>query len=156
MHISTYFVTIQSHTRTDLSPLQPVFFSFVLTMTISVPILSITLVLFGAPITTHHLHTLLLALHLALLTTPPLFYAHGLDASTWVEIVSLQSPIDAVYGMSLGACLGAWVGALPIPLDWDREWQKWPFTIVVGLYIGAVVGKLGGGYLFQGKKTKFT
>ena len=25
-----------------------------------------------------------------------------------------------------GASLGAWCGAMVIPLDWDRPWQKWP------------------------------
>ncbi|KAK5135875.1 hypothetical protein LTR08_004524 [Meristemomyces frigidus] len=134
----------------------PTCFSFVLTLTLSVPILYIIAILFGAPLTTHHPHTLLLALHLALLTCPPLFYAHGLDAPTWLQIVSLQLPIDEVYGMSLGACVGAWVGAIPIPLDWDREWQKWPVTIIIGLYVGVVVGKVAGGYLFKGMKIKLS
>ena len=131
-------------------------FSFLLTLTLSVPILCIIVILFGAPLTTHHAHTLLLTLHLALLTTPPLFYVHGLDTSKWLQIVSLQLPIDEVYGTSLGACVGAWVGAIPIPLDWDREWQKWPVTIIVGLYAGAVVGKLAGAYLFKGMTIKLS
>lgn len=93
-------------------------------------------------------------MHLALLTTPQLFYVHGLDAATWLRLASLQQPVDEVYGMTLGACVGAWIGAIPIPLDWDREWQKWPVTIVGGLYAGAVLGKLAGGYLFKGAKMK--
>ncbi|TKA66836.1 hypothetical protein B0A55_08820 [Friedmanniomyces simplex] len=118
----------------------PVFLSFTLTAVLSAPLLYIIVILFGAPLTTHHLRTLLLALHLALLTTPHLYYAHGLDAPAWLRIASLQSPVDEVYGMSLGACVGAWLGAIPIPLDWDREWQKWPVTVVVGMYVGAAVG----------------
>ena len=70
--------------------------------------------------------------------------------------MSLQLPVDELLGMSLGACTGAWIGAIPIPLDWDREWQKWPVTIVVGLYVGAVVGKLLGGYLFKGWRIKLS
>lgn len=62
--------------------------------------------------------------------------------------------MDELYGMSLGACVGAWLGAIPIPLDWDREWQKWPVTVVAGCYVGAVVGKLLGGYVFKGAKMK--
>jgi hypothetical protein len=27
-------------------------------------------------------------------------------------------PIDEVYGGLLGTVLGAWLGAVPIPLDW--------------------------------------
>jgi GPI ethanolamine phosphate transferase 2/3 subunit F len=129
---------------------QPAFLSFTLTLLLSTPLLYIITILFGAPLVSQHPHTLLLALHLALLTTPQLFYAHGLEAETWLRIASLQLPVDEVYGMGLGACAGAWVGAIPIPLDWDRDWQRWPVTVVVGLYVGAVVGKVAGGFLFQG------
>lgn len=128
----------------------------VLTTVLSAPALYIIVVLFGAPLTTHQPHTLLLAFHLGLLTTPQLFYAHGLATETWLKIASLQLPVDELFGMSLGACVGAWIGAIPIPLDWDREWQKWPVTIVTGLYIGAVVGKLVGGYLCKGVKIKIS
>lgn len=30
---------------------------------------------------------------------------------------------DAVKIISLVTVVGAWVGAFPIPLDWDRDWQ---------------------------------
>lgn len=73
-----------------------------------------------------------------------------------MRLVSLQQPVDEVLGTALGACVGAWLGAIPIPLDWDREWQKWPVTIVCGLYLGAIVGKFAGGYLFKGSKIKMT
>lgn len=95
-------------------------------------------------------------MHLALLTTPQLFYAHGLDTQTWLRIASLQLPVDELFGMSLGACVGSWIGAIPIPLDWDREWQRWPVTIIAGMYIGAVAGKLIGGYVCKGAKIKIS
>ena len=117
--------------------------------------LYIILILFGAPLTTHLPHTALLSLHLSLLTTPQLFYAHGLEKETWFKIVSLQLPVDEVIGLSLGACVGSWVGAIPIPLDWDREWQKWPGTIVTGAYAGYALGKLVGGTVARGKKIMF-
>ena len=41
---------------------------------------------------------------------------------------------------AFGACLGAWFGALPIPLDWDRPWQKWPVSVVRGMTFGHLVG----------------
>lgn len=37
----------------------------------------------------------------------------------------------------------------------DREWQKWPVTIVTGAYIGYAVGKLLGGTVLKGKKIIF-
>jgi GPI ethanolamine phosphate transferase 2/3 subunit F len=64
-------------------------------------------------------------------------------------------PFDGVWGTTIGTVLGAWIGAVPIPLDWDREWQKWPVTIVAGIYVGALVGKFAGEYLLQGKRIVF-
>jgi len=136
--------------------IQPAFLSLVLTLTLASPFLYILTILFGAPLATHHIHTLLLALHLGLLVAPQLFYVHGLDTKVWLQIVSLQLPLDEVFCTSLGACVGAWVGAVPIPLDWDREWQKWPVTIVVGMYAGAVVGKVVGAHLVKGLKIKIS
>lgn len=52
----------------------------------------------------------------------------------------------------MGTCIGAWLGAVPIPLDWDREWQKWPVTILCGMYGGYLVGKLIGGTIAFGKR----
>lgn len=37
----------------------------------------------------------------------------------------------------------------------DRDWQKWPVTIVTGAYIGHVLGKYLGRYLFKGKRIEF-
>jgi phosphatidylinositol glycan class F len=98
--------------------LQPAFLSLLLSFLVATPLLTATLVLFGAPITTHHTHTLLCGAHIALLSTVPLVYVHGVDGETWREIVALLLPIDEVYGGLIGAVVGAWVGAVPIPLDW--------------------------------------
>ncbi|KAF3932227.1 hypothetical protein ABW20_dc0110455 [Dactylellina cionopaga] len=102
------------------------------------------IVLLGAPITTHLKHTTLCAAHFSLLAGFPLIYSHHVQASKWKDMLSLRLPMDEVYGGALGVCLGAWFGAIPIPLDWDREWQKWPVTIIVGMYAGYAAGRLGG------------
>lgn len=79
-----------------------------------------------------------------------------MDAQRWLEIASLHAPIDEVFGAAVGTLLGAWLGAVPIPLDWDREWQKWPVTVITGAYGGYVVGKLLGGWgLVRGKRIEF-
>ncbi|CAF9912713.1 Glycosylphosphatidylinositol (GPI) anchor assembly protein [Imshaugia aleurites] len=44
---------------------------------------------------------------------------------------------------------------VPIPLDWDREWQKWPVTIVTGAYLGWFVFRFAGEYLLRGKRIEF-
>ena len=73
----------------------------------------------------------------------------------WWEIGGAMLPFDGVWGATVGTVLGAWLGAVPIPLDWDREWQKWPVTIVTGMYAGAVLGEMAGRWLFHGKRMQF-
>lgn len=133
----------------------PAFLSLLLSTVAGAPLAGITLILFGAPLTTHFPHTFLCAAHISLLASVPLIYVHGVDGERWREIVGLLPPIDEVFGAALGTLMGAWLGAVPIPLDWDREWQKWPVTIVTGAYIGFAVGKLAGGLLFKGRKIMF-
>jgi hypothetical protein len=42
----------------------------------------------------------------------------------------------------LGALLGAWAGALVVPLDWGTAWQVWPVSSVYGGVTGLWVGHL--------------
>ncbi|KAK8089231.1 hypothetical protein PG997_004192 [Apiospora hydei] len=114
--------------------------------------LQIFFVLFGAPLLTHIPQTALCSLHLSLLGLFPLFYTHGISTSDWLEILGARAPFDEAFGGLVGGCVGAWAGAVPIPLDWDREWQKWPITILCGVYGGYVAGKFIGGTLAFGKK----
>ena len=105
---------------------------------------------------------------MAMLSATPLVYVHGVDGSTWREIWGVNRPTDAVWGGALGTGVGAWFGAVPIPLDWyvffffffcpdfsffffrqvaddvhrDRPWQAYPITILTGAYIGYAVGSL--------------
>nr|CAB3502144.1 unnamed protein product [Digitaria exilis] len=39
-----------------------------------------------------------------------------------------------------GAVLGAWLGAWPMPLDWERPWQEWPICVTYGAVAGYLVG----------------
>ena len=73
----------------------------------------------------------------------------------WREISAACLPFDEVWGGMVGVLLGAWLGAVPIPLDWDREWQKWPVTIVTGAYAGWFVFRLLGEYVLRGKRIDF-
>ncbi|KAI1439089.1 GPI biosynthesis protein family Pig-F-domain-containing protein [Xylaria sp. CBS 124048] len=120
--------------------------------TIGAATLHVLLVLFGAPFLSHLSHTFLCSLHLSILGLYPLFYARGISGKAWLEILGGLAPFDEAYGGLVGACVGAWLGAIPIPLDWDREWQKWPVTILCGVYAGYAVGKIIGGTLAFGKR----
>ncbi|KAL5601175.1 hypothetical protein BROUX41_005980 [Berkeleyomyces rouxiae] len=116
------------------------------------PFVHLVLVLFGGPFLAHVKPTFLCATHFSLVCIFPLFYAHGVESSAWLAISSLGQPVDETYGALWGGLLGAWLGAVPIPLDWDREWQKWPVTIVCGIYLGAALGRVLGGSLLFGKR----
>jgi len=65
----------------------------------------------------------------------------------WVRIVSCSEVNNRVemvaYVAFAAAILGAWVGAFPIPLDWDEPWQTWPISCVAGATIVQSVGLLG-------------
>ena len=76
------------------------------------------MILFGAPLTTHLAHTVLAAAHVALLAALPLTYVYGVDAQRWRDVAAAALPFDEVWGGSVGCLIGAWLGAVPIPLDW--------------------------------------
>ena len=117
------------------------------------------IVLFGAPLTTHIPQTFLTALHVAFLSTYPLSSSITPSLENMRQLITLEyhADIDVLkwaYWGGIGTVIGAWLGAVPIPLDWDREWQvnncdasglteqKWPITIIVGAYIGHAIGLL--------------
>ncbi|KAK9234825.1 GPI biosynthesis protein family Pig-F-domain-containing protein [Lipomyces kononenkoae] len=117
------------------------------------PFIHLVYVLFGAPVTVSVPATFLLSAHTALLALFPLLCAVPLDGETWMQIAALKAPITPAYVAALGTIAGAWLGAVPIPLDWDREWQTWPVTVVFGAYVGNAVGRLIGAVL-SGKEKK--
>ncbi|KAL9011489.1 MAG: hypothetical protein Q9173_003670 [Seirophora scorigena] len=96
----------------------PTLLSLLLTLFLATPVLLVLLILFGAPLTTHFAHNLLCATHMALLALTPLFYVYGIDPALWREVCSASLPGDSVWGGTVGTVVGAWLGAVPIPLDW--------------------------------------
>ena len=89
-----------------------------ITFLASTPTIVFLMVLFGAPLTTHHVQTYLCACHISSLAAFPLFYVHGVSGTMWREIAGGMLPFDDVWGGTIGCVLGAWLGAVPIPLDW--------------------------------------
>jgi phosphatidylinositol glycan class F len=129
-----------------VTQIQPTFFSLILTLVLPpIPLTIIALVL-GAPLYPTSLlpHKLLLSLHVSLLAFLPIFYTHGISSGAWRDVAAAWLPFDeaGVWAGTVGAMIGGWVGAVPIALDWDREWQKWPCTVVWGVVLGWTLGRL--------------
>lgn len=80
---------------------------------------------------------------MALLSVTPLVYVHGVDGTVWKRVWAFQRPADAVWGGALGVCVGAWLGAVPIPLDWyvPLFFQKVVSSSANELHIGTGRGR---------------
>ncbi|RXH81614.1 hypothetical protein DVH24_035035 [Malus domestica] len=53
----------------------------------------------------------------------------------------LIEPVDYMICLPAhGAVIGAWFGAFPMPLDWERPWQEWPICVSYGAIVGYLVG----------------
>ena len=103
----------------------------------------IVIILFGAPVMAHHEETTMLTITLTSLTFIPASLHLGVDGA--VEILTgMQSQkgnvlVDAIRTNIQATLLGTWLGAFVIPLDWDRPWQVWPISCVMGALLGYTV-----------------
>eukprot|EP00898_Chlorokybus_atmophyticus_P007582 jgi/Chlat1/7825/Chrsp66S07266 len=99
---------------------------------------------FGAPMTSSVTQTFYFALLMSALTVAPAACVLGHDGDAWQRVFAQTRPYTtaefACCVPAHGAIVGAWIGAVPIPLDWGRYWQEWPTTCVVGALIGYVFG----------------
>ncbi|KAK5650126.1 hypothetical protein RI129_001155 [Pyrocoelia pectoralis] len=103
-------------------------------------------VLFGAPFLSSHEETFMFALLLTVLTTLPSCLAVGADLTTaiMIDLTSFEGDI-ITETIKQNICLtlfGAWLGAIVIPLDWDRPWQSWPIPCSFGGIIGYMCSNL--------------
>ncbi|KZO99139.1 hypothetical protein CALVIDRAFT_464507, partial [Calocera viscosa TUFC12733] len=126
-----------------------------LSLVICTPIYFVLVVLFGAPYSSYLVHTLLLSILLSLLTAYVPCYVlppPRQDSSTsslvlryqWTRLFSeflTKSPLERILVYpGVGTLIGAWAGAAPIALDWDRPWQAWPLTPAYGAVLGYIAG----------------
>ncbi|KAF7366785.1 Phosphatidylinositol-glycan biosynthesis class F protein [Mycena sanguinolenta] len=115
-------------------------------------LLHVVLVLLGAPLLSHVWQTYLLALLLCILIVFPPAYTVGTPRDsvvawlTWVRIFaefSIRTPVErAMLYPALGALAGAWLGVIPIALDWDRPWQAYPLPPALGALAGYILASI--------------
>ncbi|GME69494.1 unnamed protein product [[Candida] boidinii] len=132
--------------------------AIVLSFAFAVPLYFI-IQLFGAPIGSFRAESFLLCCHISLLSFYPLLMVYKIVdpgrssnlmsiGKMWFKMLTFQVGRDVykhqVYLMAISTFLGAWIGVTPMPLDWDRDWQDWPITLLVGAYGGAFIGGLAG------------
>lgn len=130
--------------------------AWIVTLAASLVIHSV-LILFGAPLSWHASRTYGLALLLSVITVytpafvfgPPEFgpsTASLLKRLLWTRLFAeftIRSPVErAIVYPAVGSFVGAWFGAMPIALDWDRPWQAWPLTPAYGAISGYIIGSL--------------
>ncbi|BGP54277.1 hypothetical protein JCM8202_000710 [Rhodotorula sphaerocarpa] len=117
----------------------------------STVILQAASVLLGAPVVENAPLTFMLCLLLSLLAVTPLAIAippfqSDPNRFVWLRLASTLSPANdlelALFAPAAGAFIGCWSGAVPLPLDWDRPWQRYPTTLVLGALAGHAAGSL--------------
>ncbi|CAA7391209.1 unnamed protein product [Spirodela intermedia] len=104
-------------------------------------------IVLGAPFWIEYLkRTINWSLLMSLFTFVPAVCVFGYSRKDWLRILALAKMARVVdYMVSLpahGAVIGAWFGAWPMPLDWERPWQEWPICVTYGAVLGYVVGVL--------------
>ncbi|TFK90006.1 PIG-F-domain-containing protein [Polyporus arcularius HHB13444] len=114
-------------------------------------------ILFGAPLLSHPMQTYAMSLLLSVLTVLPPAYIFGppplgsdspslVSRLTWIRLFAELSPRTSIERAlvypAIGAVTGAWLGAIPIGLDWERPWQAWPLTPTFGAVGGYIAGSL--------------
>ncbi|NXR19714.1 PIGF protein, partial [Cinclus mexicanus] len=85
------------------------------------------IVLYGAPLIESVTETFLFAVLLSTFTTLQCLCLLGPNIQAWIRVFSKNGAMSvwesSLQITSMCSILGAWFGAFPIPLDWDRPWQ---------------------------------
>ncbi|XP_015267346.1 PREDICTED: phosphatidylinositol-glycan biosynthesis class F protein isoform X2 [Gekko japonicus] len=104
------------------------------------------IVLYGAPLIESVLETFLFAVLLSTFTTLHCLCLLGPNFQVWLRVFSKNGAMSIwdnnLQITTMCSMVGAWLGAFPIPLDWDRPWQVWPISCSLGATFGYVAGLL--------------
>ncbi|KAJ4718675.1 phosphatidylinositol-glycan biosynthesis class F protein-like [Melia azedarach] len=98
----------------------------------------------GAPVGSQYFQrTINWSLLMSLFTFVPPASVFGSSSEDWRRIFANTKPKGSLdYMICLpahGAVVGAWFGAWPMPLDWERPWQEWPICVTYGAVAGYLV-----------------
>ncbi|CAO3690742.1 unnamed protein product [Umbelopsis ramanniana] len=110
-------------------------------------------VLLGASLVAKFWYTLAFSALVATITVFSVVNQLGITQSElYVRVFIQHRPSSnaevAAYMQTVSILIGAWLGAVVIPLDWERPWQQWPVSCVLGALLGQAVGAVGTIVLF--------
>ncbi|XP_011073295.2 phosphatidylinositol-glycan biosynthesis class F protein [Sesamum indicum] len=102
-------------------------------------------IVLGAPVGIQHFtKTIHWSLLMSVFTFVPAASVFGSSWTDWHRIFAQTKPIGSTDFMicfpAHGAVIGAWFGAWPMPLDWERPWQEWPICVTYGAIFGYLLG----------------
>ncbi|KAM4693172.1 phosphatidylinositol-glycan biosynthesis class F protein isoform 1-T2 [Discoglossus pictus] len=104
------------------------------------------IVLYGAPLVESVPETFLFAVLLSCFTTSRCLCILGPNFHAWIRVFSKDGAMSvwdhSLQITTLCSVVGAWLGAFPLPLDWERAWQVWPISCSLGATFGYVAGLL--------------
>ena len=105
-------------------------------------------VCFGAPLMSDWWQTGTFCLLLLLLTVFPCLVVGGPSLQSLTKVYTVEgdnrdnTTLQTLHSNALYSLLGAWLGAVPLPLDWDRDWQVWPISSCLGAALGHLLANL--------------
>ncbi|XP_043667734.1 phosphatidylinositol-glycan biosynthesis class F protein [Vespula pensylvanica] len=118
-------------------------FKFVITGIILSIIYYFLIIIFGAPVFNQQEETTMLTIILTCLTFVPASLHLGVNTTVNILIGAETQKenvlINAAKIVIKTTFLGTWLGAIVIPLDWDRPWQVWPIPCVMGALLGYTI-----------------
>lgn len=100
----------------------------------------------GAPFFESQSRTVSLAIMLTILTvlSPCLTIGYDKTIDLFLNISTFSE--ERMYNRMIinvcGTLIGTWLGAVVIPLDWDRPWQVWPIPCYFSGLLGNMIGNL--------------
>ncbi|KGL82698.1 Phosphatidylinositol-glycan biosynthesis class F protein, partial [Tinamus guttatus] len=132
------------HRRSSLAHKISRFLKCCMYFCISCILFHVIVVLYGAPLIESVTETFLFAVLLSTFTTLQCLCMLGPNIQAWIRVFSKNGAMSIwdnnLQITTVCSVLGAWFGAFPIPLDWDRPWQVWPISCSLGATFGYLAG----------------
>lgn len=127
----------------------PIFwvFQFVVSTVLAVGVTYLFCILFGAPLITKQEQTFMFSILLTAVIITPTAIQLGSNILPLLLTDCLETEFAStieVYERNnfRTTVLGAFIGAVVIPFDWETEWQRWPIPCSIGLIGGHLLANV--------------